>query len=200
MPAKGSRFPAEVLSRDEIHRLIKACSPRAPTGIRNRALVGLLYRSGLRISEALALQTKDIDPRQGTLRVLHGKGNKARTVGMDPEAFALIDVWMKTRKELGVGHGALFCTLKGGPVGTAYVRHLLPRLARRAGIHKRVHAHGFRHALASELRAEGVEIGTISKALGHSSIATTARYLDHVAPQAVVDAMRGRAWRQQSSS
>ena len=71
---------------------------------------------------------------------------------------------------------------------------MLPRLARRASIEKRVHPHGLRHTGAAELRAEGVDIGIISKQLGHTSIATTARYLDHVAPVTVIRAMRTRNW------
>jgi hypothetical protein len=70
----------------------------------------------------------------------------------------------------------------------------MPKLAVKVGIAKRVHAHGLRHTHAAELRAEGVDIGIISEQLGHTSIATTVRYLDHIAPVAVVEAMRERAW------
>jgi integrase/recombinase XerD len=80
----------------------------------------------------------------------------------------------------------VFCTRTGAAVSDGYVRRLLPALAQIAGIHKRVHAHGFRHTHAAQLRTEGVDIGIISKQLGHQSIATTARYLDHIAPVAVV--------------
>ncbi len=72
------------------------------------------------------------------------------------------------------------------------------RQARRAGIDKRVHAHGLRHTHAAQLRAEGVDIGIISKQLGHRSIATTARYLDHIAPQQVIDTIRQRTWQPQA--
>jgi integrase len=68
------------------------------------------------------------------------------------------------------------------------------RLAARAGIDKRVHAHGLRHTHAAQLRAEGVDIAIISRQLGHASITTTARYLDHIAPTAVIEAMRHRRW------
>ena len=191
----GKRYPAEVLTPDEVHRLLRAPSSRAPTGIRNRALLAVLYRAGLRCAEALALMPKDIDRDAGTVRVLHGKGDKARTVGMDPEAFALLERWLDARAAKGInGRAPIFCTLKGGALKSAYVRALLPRLAHKAGIDKRVHAHGLRHTMAAEMRAEGQDIGVISKALGHSSIATTARYLDHVAPVAVIDAMRSRSW------
>jgi site-specific recombinase XerD len=192
---KGRKFPAEPLTADEVLSLMRVPSSRAPTGIRNRALIAVLYRAGLRISEALALCSKDVDRDAGTVRVLHGKGDKARTLGMDPEAFAVLERWLDVRNGLGHnGRKPIFCTLKGKPLTSAYVRGLLPRLARKAGIEKRVHAHGLRHTMAAEMRAEGQDIGVISKALGHTSIATTARYLDHVAPAAVVDAMRSRRW------
>ena len=82
----------------------------------------------------------------------------------------------------------------GEPMATGYVRRLLPRPARRAGVLKRVHAHGLRHTHAAELREEGLDIGLISKQLGHRDISTTARYLDHIAPWRVVEAVSGRAW------
>jgi len=74
------------------------------------------------------------------------------------------------------------------------VDDLLKRLAAKAGIDKRVHAHGLRHTHAAQLRAEGVDIAIISRQLGHASITTTARYLDHLAPRAVIEAMRNRTW------
>ena len=188
-------FPAEPLSREEVAAMLKACSKRAATGIRNRALIVILWRGGLRIGEALALEPKDLDAERGTVRVLHGKGNKSRVVGLDGQAWEEIKRWLDTRAKLGYNGGLpVFCTLAGTRVSQSYIRAAIKRIARRAGIEKRVHAHGLRHTHASELREEGVEIGIISKQLGHSSIATTAHYLDHVAPQSVVDAMRGRAW------
>jgi integrase/recombinase XerC len=115
---------------------------------------------------------------------------------MDSKAFAEIERWMKVRKELGINDAAtVFCTLNGLPVTTAYIRVLLPRLGRKAGIAKRVHAHGLRHTMAAEMLAEGYDIGTISIQLGHSSIATTATYLAHISPNAVIKAMRSRTWK-----
>lgn len=70
----------------------------------------------------------------------------------------------------------------------------MARLGKLAGIPRRVHAHGLRHTHASQLRAEGVDIAIISRQLGHASIVTTARYLDHLAPMAVVEAVRRRGW------
>jgi site-specific recombinase XerD len=194
---KGRKYPAEPLTGEEVSALLQACSNRAPTGIRNRALITILYRGGLRISEALALENKDLDRKKGTVRVLHGKGDQARTIGLDPEAFAVVDRWLDRRKALGFnGRRRLFCTLDGYPVSDAYVRSLLPRLARKAGVEKRVHAHGLRHTHAAELAREGIPMNVIQAQLGHSSLATTDRYIRHIEPQEVIETMQARKWTQ----
>jgi len=188
-------FPAEVLSPDEVRALLDACSTRW-TGVRNRAMLAVLYRAGLRITEALSLHPKDLDAAAGTVRVLHGKGNRSRTVGMDAGGFEMVASWMTARATLGIEpfRGPLLCLRDGSPIASSYIRVMLPRLARKARIEKRVHAHGLRHTHAAELRAEGVEVGIISKQLGHSNIATTAIYLDHIQPLRVVETVRARAW------
>jgi len=192
---KGRRYPAEVLTADEVRALLKVCSTRAPTGIRNRALIVALYRGGLRISEALALKPKDLDRKAGTVRVLQGKGGKDRTIGFDSTAFAMIERWLDRRAALRVnGRRRVFCTLDGKPLKTAYVRALLPRLAGKAGIEKRVHAHGLRHTHAAELAREGVPMNVIQAQLGHSNLGTTSRYLAHIAPAEVIRVMQGREW------
>jgi site-specific recombinase XerD len=192
---RGRTFPAEILTPDEVRSLLRACSTRAPTGIRNRALITLLYRGGLRLGEALALMPKDLDHDQGTVTILHGKGDRRRTVGLDPEAMALVLRWVDRRKQLGIdGRRRLLCTLEGRPLKPSYVRTLLPRLAARAGIEKRVHPHGLRHAHAAELMWEGVPVPVIQRQLGHASLATTDRYLRSIAPADVVAVMQARTW------
>ena len=120
---------------------------------------------------------------------------RSHTVGLDPGAAAIIERWLDARSRLGLGgRHPVFCTLSGRPMATAYVRVMLKRLAARAGIEKRVHAHGLRHTHAAQLRAEGVDIAIISRQLGHASITTTARYLDHIAPRAVIEGMQSRVW------
>lgn len=189
------RFPAEVLTDAEARALLDAVAGPPFARARNRALLAVLYRSGLRLSEALSLHPKDLDPAAGSIRVLRGKGGRARTVGADAGAFALVADWLAFRAGLNVPPAApVFCSRSGRAVTTAYVRRLLPDLARRAGVAKRVHAHGFRHTHAAQLRAEGVDIGIISKQLGHASLLTTVLYLDHVAPVAVVEAVSARVW------
>ncbi len=189
------RRPPEVLSEAEAIALLKACSTRAPTGVRNRALIAVLWRCGLRISEALSLELRDVDLEGGTVRVRHGKGDKSRTVGIDEQTAALLARWLDRRRQLSPGARApIFCTLQGGRIDSSYVRRLLPRLARKAGIDRRVHAHGLRHTHAAELAREGTPINIIRDDLGHTSLAVTDRYLRDVAPQAVIDTIRARRW------
>ena len=189
------RFPPEVLTDAEVRALIDACPDPSATGLRNRALLAILYRTGLRIAEALDLYPKDVDLERGAIRVLHGKGDKARVVGVDRGALAILERWLDVRGCCGhVGSRTIFCTASGQRLTTGYVRRWLPTLGRRAGLAKRVHAHGLRHTLAAQLREEGVDIGVISKQLGHASISTTAHYLDHIAPWAVVEAVAQRSW------
>ena len=208
-PAYRHTFPAQLLTPGEVSAIIGGCSRQSRTGIRNRALLVLLYRSGLRISEAIGapgrperrtrhpkragvvviqpprreippLRLADVNMDERTIRVLHGKGNRATTRYYDASADDALARWVDTRRAMGLRGGPLFCTLDGGPLRYQYVQSLLARLADRAGIDKRVHPHGFRHTFAVELRRSGMDIAAISKLLGHYSIATTARYLDHL--------------------
>jgi site-specific recombinase XerD len=195
-PNRGRRFPAEVLSAAEVRGLLQACSSRGATGVRNRALISLLYRGGLRLGEALSLYPKDVDAEAGTVTVLHGKGDKRRVVGVDPGGFAILQLWSDKRRTLGLSsRQPLFCTLQGQRMHGSYVRTLLPRLAAKAGVEKRVHPHGLRHSHAYELATEGVPLPIIQAQLGHSGLSTTERYLRHVAPRQVIEAMRARSWK-----
>jgi integrase/recombinase XerD len=193
---KGRRLPPEPLTQDEVRALLRSCSDRTPAGIRNRALIAVLYRCGLRVSEALALMPKDCDTGAGTIRVMHGKGDRWRLVGIDPGATSLLEAWLNRRQVLGgTGRHPVFSTASGNAIQGAYVRNLLKRLAARAGIEKRVHPHGLRHTHAYELANEGTPLHVIQQQLGHSSLATTDRYIRHLNPQQVVEAIRGRNWK-----
>ena len=204
--AESNRRPADVPTDDELRALIAACSTRAPTGVRNRAMIAAMWRCGLRIAETLALRAADVDLDAGTLRVRHGKGDKPRAVGLDRTTTALLARWLDRRKALGFnGRQPLFCTITTGTRGgvllkagseldQSYVRHLLRRLAVKAGIERRIHPHGLRHAYAAGLAREGVAMNIIRDALGHSSLAVTDRYLRDVAPVHVINTMRAREW------
>ncbi len=193
--SKGKTFPVEILTPDDVRALAAQCSITSSSGLRHRALIVLLYRTGLRISEALALRPKDVNLEIGSVTVLHGKGDRLRTVGIDPGANPHIEAWIERRETLEPPSPApLFRTLRGGQMNSSDVRRLLPRLARRAGIEKRVHAHGFRHTHAYELVMEGVSMPIIQRQLGHASLATTSTHLSHIAPKLVIETMGKRVW------
>jgi site-specific recombinase XerD len=189
---KGEKFPVEILTPDEVRALIYAGSTRAPTGVRNRALLAVLYGGGLRLAEALALKPADVNTDAGEIRVLLGKGKKARVVGIDDGALGHVVRWLDKRRALGIRSRVLFCTLEGGPLQPRYVRAMVKRYAERAGIEKRAHPHGLRHTHAAELEQTGFTATEVQQQLGHSSLNTTAVYLNHISPSARVAKVRNR--------
>jgi site-specific recombinase XerD len=191
----SAKLDADLLTAQEIEALLRVCSLRAPTGVRNRALIALAWRTGLRLGEILALKPKEIDIGSGTLVVQRGKGGKRRVVGLDAGTAALVQRWLDLRRKREInGRAAVFCTLAGRSIDQSYVRHLLPRLARKAGVEKRVHAHGLRHAYAVDLEREGATVSQIRDLLGHSSLAVTDRYLRRVGATEAIAFARQREW------
>jgi len=189
------KLDADLPTTAEVEALLAKCSRRAPTGKRNRALLAVYWRSGLRCQEGLDLAVKDIDFEAGTITVQRGKGQKLRRVGMDSGTSALIQQWLDARQRLRLGPSApLFCTLRGDPVDPSYVRHLMKRLTRKAGIGKRIHAHALRHRYAVDLVNEGATLTTVQALLGHSSAATTSVYLSRLGSSEAVDFARSREW------
>lgn len=192
---KGKKLPPEPLTKDEVSALLATCSRKASSGMRDRALIAVLWRGQVRISEALSLRPADFDAMECTLRILHGKGDKSRVVAIDHGTVEILNVWMERRKSLGFnGVHPIFCSLKGKELASSQVREMLPRRAKKAGIGKRVHAHGLRHTGASELIAENVPLMEIQGQLGHSSPATTARYLHNLNPKERIARLRTRSW------
>ena len=192
---KGKTYPVEILTPDEIRALAAQCSKKSNYGIRHRALIVVLYRTGLRISEALALRPKDLNLEIGSVTVLHGKGDRRRTLGIDPGATPHVEAWLERRETLHLPAAApLFCTMKGTPMAASSVSALLHKLAHRAGIEKRVHPHEFRHTHAYELMMEGIPMPIIQQQLRHGALAKTERYLSHIAPKQVIETMGKRVW------
>jgi site-specific recombinase XerD len=193
----GLRRPldADLVTTAEVERLIAACSRRAPSGIRNAALLAVLWRCGLRAGEVVALAVKDVDLDDGRLAVQRGKGGRHRIVGLDSGTSALIERWLAKRRTLHLPASApLFCTLRGGSVDTSYLRHLCPRLARKAGIERRVHPHALRHRYAADLVKEGAPLTSVRDLLGHGSAATTSIYLSRIGASDAVEFARLREW------
>jgi integrase/recombinase XerD len=200
MSNKGQRFHSQALTTAEVEALMAACSPTSPTGKRNRALIVVLWRGALRCEEALHLRVHDLNRGDGSIRVMFGKGRKARTVGIEPRAWAVLEVWLAERDRLGVPRTVpVFCTITGGqyrPLSSRYVRWLMADLGRKADIGKRTAPHQLRHTRAAEAANEGVPVHMISVFLGHSNVGTTDRYIQHLNPRAAIDAMLASQWGQ----
>lgn len=198
MTDSGRKRPRVWFTTGECNRIIDAFG-RAPTAVRNRAVIVVLWRAGLRLQEALDLTLSDLDAKKRTLRVRHGKGDASRVAAMDSGAWALLETWLELRKALGVGNkGAnlVFVTLKGYALRQNYVRAMCQRMGKRAGIDKRVHPHGFRHSFAEGLAQEKQPLRVIQQALGHERASTTDIYLRDICPSELIDAIDARPdWR-----
>ena len=195
----GRRFQPVTLTKDEVMAIANQCT-KGVSGIRNKVLIIVLYRCGLRISEALGLKASDYNQAEGTLRVI-GKGQKLRVVGVDSQTALNLDLWMVKRREIGingVGNPPIFCGVSkqnfAQPIQSVYVRNLLKRLAARAGVEKRVNPHSLRHTFAHELLNEKIGLQHIQKSLGHSAIATTSKYLEQFNPQETIMRIKEREW------
>jgi site-specific recombinase XerD len=195
----GKTFPPEPLTKDEMAALLGTCSRRASSGIRDLALIVVLWRGQLRVGEALKLKVSDVDLEKCQIRVLHGKRNKDRVAVIDARSALILGKWMNVRESLGItGFKPMFCQIKQASLGkamnTTQVRTMLHYRARKAGIHKRVHPHGLRHTGASELAEEGVSLLDIQEQLGHKSPATTSKYLHQINPTARSERLKKREW------
>lgn len=198
-PNHGKRYPASPPSIDEMLRLLELCDINTKRGVRNRALLTTLWRSGLRVSEALALLPHEIDFHNQTVTVMKGKGSKRRVSGIDKGALVEISRWLMARAMLNVPDGSpLFCTVNhptaGNPIHPAYVRTVLRKLRVEAKIPHRVAPHQLRHAHAVELARERVPVPLISRQLGHSNVGTTATYLASISNEEVIEAISARSW------
>jgi site-specific recombinase XerD len=163
-------------------------------GLRVRAPIAVLWRAGLRISEALALAETNIDPVRGSVLVRHGKGDKRREAGMDAVGFQQLAAWQAHRVLLPPG--PLFCVIDGHTRGRRWsataARSELRDLAAAAGVRRRFAPHQLRHAHAVELAREGVAVNIIQRQLGHTDLGTTSTYLQGLDLSEIIDTVRSR--------
>jgi site-specific recombinase XerD len=188
------RRPTERLSRTEILRLIAACGT-SPSGRRNACLIAFAYRGGFRAAELCGLELTDLDrTREATSGLLFvrvrpeiAKRGRERIVAIDVGVLPYLDAWLAARRKLAIRSPILFCTIaapnRGGTLDTRYLRQLLPRLANRAGLDRRVHPHALRAAMATEMANEGIPLPALQEQLGHSSLMTTFLYIKKIAPE-----------------
>jgi site-specific recombinase XerD len=190
---KGMEYPADPPRPEEII-LVMRHAGNDRHGLRIRALIAVLWRGGLRISEALALNETDVDERRGSLLIRHGKGDKRRQAGMDQFGFEQLNAWLAHRAVLPPG--PLFCVIDGATRGRRWsdtaARGELRQLAIQAGVRRRFAPHQLRHAHAVELAREGVAINIIQRQLGHTDLGTTSTYLQGIDPSEIIDTVRTR--------
>lgn len=194
----GKKYPPEVLTTEEVLRLLAAFRG-GRIGDRNRAAVVIMWRAGLRLAETLDLEPRDLDLDEGVITVREGKGRKFRRVGIDPWGAGVVARWMEHRAELlgdDAWRGKVFITVAKGyghaPMQAPSLREAIKRAGEKARITKHVHPHGLRHTYADDLMRERKELRVVSMGLGHSRFATTERYVRHVSAREVVDELRGR--------
>jgi site-specific recombinase XerD len=190
---KGLRYPPDPPTVEEIIAVMRAAGG-SPKGVRLRGVIVVLWRAGLRISEALALSETDLDPDRGALLIRHGKGDKRRQVGMDRWAWSHLEPWLELRSSLPPGR--LFCVLRGPtrgrPCAPAGIRAQLHHTALAAGVRRRFAPHQLRHAHAVEMSREGISLIVIQRQLGHADLAITSRYLRGIDSTEIIEAVHQR--------
>jgi integrase/recombinase XerD len=182
-PRLGRPLPKSLGERD-VERLLEAPAVDDPLGLRDRAMLEVLYATGLRVSELVRLELSEVNTRQGVVRVT-GKGDKERLVPLGEEALAWLQRYLgEARSDLCRGRetSVLFPTRRGGAMTRQAFWHLVRRYARRVGIDAALSPHTLRHAFATHLLNHGADLRVVQMLLGHSSISTTQIYT-HVATE-----------------
>ena len=177
-PRLGQRLP-EVLTLEEIDAMIAAIDLSTPEGVRNRAIIEILYGCGLRVSELVNLELSKIYAEERFLLVL-GKGNKERIVPMDQAAIDAILDYLPERNMLDIKPGEdhiLFLNRRGRRLTRVMIFYIVRQLAELAGVRKVISPHTLRHSFATHLLEGGANLRAIQQMLGHESIATTEVYI-----------------------
>lgn len=173
-PKFGRQLP-DILSTDEIDRIIATVDTSSVKGLRDSAMLELLYSCGLRVSELLSLKIQDLFFGEGYIRVI-GKGDKQRLVPISATARERIYRYLDKRPETRSGEETLFLNNRGSRLTRVMVFTILKQAARNAGIEKRISPHTFRHSFATHLLEGGASIRQVQEMLGHESILTTEIY------------------------
>ncbi len=186
-PAEGVRSPKQEkalprhLRPGEVENLVEAPDGGDALSRRDRAIMELLYATGLRVSELVGLDWRDIDVGARVLRVI-GKGGKERMVPFGRTAADALKTWLDDWDDVRAkcaaddGREPVFLNNRGGRLRPRSVRRVLDRHAREAGLSQGVHPHMLRHTFATHLLEEGADLRSIQELLGHSSLSTTQRY------------------------
>jgi integrase/recombinase XerD len=176
-PTRWQTLP-DVLTIEEVIRLLDAPSLDEPLAFRDRAMLELAYGAGLRVSEWISIGTKDVLFEDSVVRVF-GKGAKERLVPIGRKAIGAVAIYMRElrpRLERGGGKGTLFLNARGGPLSRMGAWKILRKYVLQAGIIKRVSPHTLRHSFATHLLEGGADLRAVQDMLGHADISTTQIY------------------------
>ena len=179
---KLPRSLPKTLTEADVESLLAAPALDQPLGLRDRAMLEVLYASGLRVSELVTLKTPQVSRDMGVVRVL-GKGSKERLVPLGEEALGWIERYLHEARPLLLGQrvsDALFVTARAAAMTRQSFWHLIKRYSVQAGLHKSISPHTLRHAFATHLLNHGADLRVVQLLLGHSDISTTQIYT-HVA-------------------
>jgi len=173
------RLPRVILTEAEARRLLESADEPTPEGLRDRAILEVLYGTGIRATELANLTVFDVDTEDKTLRVVLGKGRKDRNVPLTEAACEALNLYLESgRAKLCKSNDTrfLFLSNRGGWLHRAILSRIVARYVKRARIRKPVSAHTLRHTVASHLLKGGADIRHIQKLLGHGSLQTTELY------------------------
>ena len=184
--SRSGKLP-KVMSEEEQVAFLSQFNTRYASPHRNLCMVRVMLEAGLRVGEVVALRPEHLDMTTCRLQVREGKGAKDRVLWVPDDLRDLIGEWLGRRPE----STWLFPTREGGPVPTRYMREMVKRVARRAGVAEweRVSPHSLRHTFATDLYRETTNLRLVQKALGHESVAVTEIYV-HVFDEELEEALR----------
>lgn len=185
----------KIVKDEGVEKMLSQLNMSCPIGIRNYAIIMMMWRCGLRVQEVCDLMLADVDLETGSVYVQQGKGKKDRYTYMDKETTEAVQDWLKVRPESTF----LFCTMQGGQLQQRYIREMCYRISKKAGVYiqdgrkkRPVNPHVFRHTcLTNLLQREGFNIREVQEIAGHAHLSTTQVYL-HVDNQELAAKMRNR--------
>ncbi len=204
MPKQGKYIPV-FLTVDEVFSLLEAPDGRDTFAMRDRAMLELLYATGMRVAELAGLNLDRVDFQAGMVKIT-GKGNKERLVPTGDPALDMLNLYLPQRQELTAARvkrgnkpekDALFLNVRGGRITTRSIERLVSFYAGRAGLLAQVTPHALRHSFATHLLEMGADLRSVQELLGHASLSTTQKYthltIDHL--MEVYDAAHPKARR-----
>ena len=180
LPRHPQRLPADLLTAEEMRRLLAAPDLGTPTGFRDRCVLEVFWSTGMRIGELVSLAVEDIDFERALVTIREGKGGRTRVVPLGASVVGWLREYIeKARPWLAMNGGAetLFLSRFGRRMEKSGLFYKLRIYQRRAKIKKRLTGHTFRHTLASEMLKAGADLRHIQELLGHEKLTTTQRYL-----------------------